>query len=134
MPDVGLLVRALQWLEPWLRSHLPLKELGWTEIGEKFTRFVLFKTRRLSVYLHKLDAPVRPPECHDHPWHFWVLVLGHGYYEEMRGRVVWRRPGEVFYRPAVSLHNTITVPGRPNWSVIVVSGRRRNWAKAACPA
>ena len=128
----SIVSRVFLGLEPWLRRRVTHKELGWKEIGEKFTRFVLLKTRWLSVYLHKLDAPVRHPQCHDHPWHFWVLVLGHGYYEEMRGRTVWRRPGSVLYRPAASLHNTITVAGRPNWSVIVVSGRKRDWGMRGC--
>lgn len=113
--------------ERFLRRRFRLKELGWKEIGEKFTRWTLFKCRWFAVYLHKLDAPVRHPKCHDHPWHFWGLVLWGGYWEEKGGRVTWRAPGSVFYRTARSIHNTITRAGRPNWSIILASKKVRKW-------
>lgn len=119
-------------IELFLRRHLPLKELGWFAYNEVFTRFSLFKSRWLSIYLHKLDAPIRPSLCHDHPWHFWVFVLGAGYWEEMNGQVTWRDPWSVFYRTARSTHNTVTRAGRPNWSIVVVSKRVRDWSKVGC--
>lgn len=120
-------------LEKWLRSHLKFKELGWEEIGEKFTRWILFKSSWLfSIYIHKLDAPLRHPQCHDHPWHFWALILHGGYFEEMNGRLTWRGAGSLLYRPARSLHNTITVEGVPNWSVIIVSPVIRKWGFRDC--
>ena len=47
----SIVSRVFLGLEPWLRRCVTHKELGWKEIGEKFTRFVLLKTRWLSVYL-----------------------------------------------------------------------------------
>jgi hypothetical protein len=122
----------MTWVERMLRKYVPLKEIGWKQWGETFTRFILLKTRWFAVYVHKLDAPLRPPMCHDHPWHFWAFVLGHGYYEEMNGKVAWRGAGSVLYRTARSNHNTITKEGRPNWSIIIVSKRVRDWAKTPC--
>lgn len=118
--------------ERWLRASVPYKELGWDEIGEKFTRFVLIKTRWFSLYAHRLDAPVTHPKCHDHPWHFWTAILAGGYHEDMNGKRAWRGPGTVLYRPAASLHNTTTLAGEPMWSLVLVSGRVRDWGFEAC--
>lgn len=119
-------------IERSLRRWFPFKELGWESIGEKFTRWTIFKCRWFSIYVHKLDAPVRHPKCHDHPWHFWAVLLTGGYWEEMNGKKIWRRPGSVLYRTARSLHNTITKPGKPNWSIIVVSKKVRDWGMKTC--
>lgn len=137
-----MLTQWLQWfhttftlnrLEAWLRTHVPFKEIGWEEIGEKFTRWMLVKFKRLpSIYVHKLDAPIRHPQCHDHPWHFWAFVVNGGYFEEMNGNTVWRAPGSLLYRPARSLHNTITKEGRPSWSIIIVSPVVRKWGFRHC--
>jgi hypothetical protein len=120
--------------EAWLRRRFPLKELGWKEIGEKFTRWTLFRCPRFAVYLHKLDAPVTHPKCHDHPWHFWTVILRGGYWEDINGTRTWRGPGTILYRTARSLHNTTTLPGRPMWSLILVSQhpgpdgpKKRDW-------
>lgn len=118
-------------IERLLRRWLPFKELGWWEYDEHLTRFIVVKLPWFSVYIHKLVAQQRPPLCHDHPWHFWAIVLGAGYWEEIRGQTVWRGPGSVLYRTAKSSHNTITQLGA-NWSIIVVSHRKRSWAKLPC--
>lgn len=136
----------LNRLERWLRRSMreipkdskegggtwTYKELGWEEIGEKFTRFILFKCAWFAIYLHKLDAPQRHSQCHDHPWHFWAILLSGGYFEEMNGKRIWRSAGSILYRTARSLHNTITRKGYPNYSIIVVSHRCRKWGMKDC--
>ncbi len=124
----------MNWLrlEPWLRHRFNFKEIGWEEIGEKFTRFIIFKSRFLSVYVHKLDAPIPHPNCHDHPWHFWSIILRNGYEEIMNGKKIWRGAGSVLYRPALSTHNTITIEGKPMWSLIIISKRIRPWGFKKC--
>lgn len=97
-------MKILDRFEAWLRRRLTFRELGWEEIGEKFTRFVLFKCRWFSVYLHKLDSPVENLKCHDHPWHFWAFVLWGGYFEEMGCQTAWRPAGSVLYRTASPQH------------------------------
>lgn len=120
-------------VERLLRRWLPHKEIGWTEIGEKFTRYTVFKTRWLTVYLHQLDAPVPHPLCHHHPWHFWAFILCGGYWETHDGRPeVWRSVGSVLYRTARFTHNVHTRPGRTNWSLCVMSGKKREWGFQAC--
>ena len=63
------------WFETWLRRRVPFKEIGWTEIGEKFTRYALWRTRWFNVYLHQLYAPNWHPQCHDHPWGFVAVLI-----------------------------------------------------------
>lgn len=119
-------------LRDWLLARLPHKEMGWKEIGERFVRFRLIKTRWFNVYLHWLEAPTWHTHCHDHPWHFWAVLLWGGYLEELdSGKKVWRGPGSVLYRHARFRHNVIT-PRGPNWSIIVTSGVKRKWGFVGC--
>src|SRR5258708_709192 len=68
-------------LERLARKYLRYKEIGWEEVGERFTRYALLKTRWGNVYLHQLYAPKWHPECHDHPWSFLTILLSRGYLE-----------------------------------------------------
>jgi hypothetical protein len=113
------------WFERFLRRWCHVKEIGWEEIGEKFTRFQLLKLPWLNVYLHRLEAPNPHPYCHDHPWHFWAFVLKGGYWETLPHGNFWRGPGSILFRPARTRHNVLT-PG-VNWSLIFTSGRVRQW-------
>jgi hypothetical protein len=120
----------MSWWERLLRRWFKHKEIGWTEIGETFTRFTLLKTPLFTVYLHKLDAPKLHPECHDHPWHFWAFILAGGYEECTDRGVMWRGPGSVLYRPAAFTHNVVT--RGTGWSVIVASRKVRQWGFRPC--
>lgn len=115
----------MEWL---LRRLFPHKEIGWPEIGERFTRFTLLRTPWFNVYLHKLEAPVPHPQCHDHPWSFVAVVLSGGYWEQsFGGDWVWRGPGSVLYRHATHRHNVVTPRGVTNWSVIFTTRKFRDW-------
>ncbi len=119
-------------IESWLRRHFRHKELGWADIGEVFTRFTVLRTPFFSVYLHKLDAPVPHPHCHDHPWHFWTLILAGGYHE-WAGKGVsykFRGPGTILYRTAKFSH--IVVTNGAGWSLIVASPKVRSWGFLVC--
>lgn len=115
----------LDRIESWLRRIFPFKELGWVEIGEVFTRWTLLHTPWFKVFLHKLNCPVDPVTCHDHPWHFWTLILRTGYQERANGVVTQRHPGALLYRPAKFLHSVWTQGDA--WSLIVVSNKVRVW-------
>lgn len=118
-------------LDRLLRAVFPHKEIGWTDIGERFTRYRLVRTRFFTVFLHQLDAPQWHPQCHDHPWWFVSLIIWGGYYEATPdGRVVRRRAGSVLYRPAEFAHNVVT--RGVCWSVIVTGRRRRQWGFLEC--
>jgi hypothetical protein len=120
----------MSWIDRWLRRNFFHKEIGWTEIGEEFTRFTLLKTRWFTIYLHKLDAPQWHPECHDHPWHFWTLILWGGYWESSKQGLHWRGPGRILYRTAKFQHNVVTKG--VGWSIILTSHKKRDWGFMKC--
>lgn len=121
----------MSWLEQLVRKHFPYKEIGWAEIGEKFTRYALIKSPWFNVYLHQLSAPSWHPECHDHPWGFVAILLAKGYDEQVGTKVYKRRPGSVLFRPATFVHNVIT-PYGTSWSLIFTTRKSRDWGFKPC--
>jgi hypothetical protein len=117
--------------ESFLRRHLRFKEIGWTEIGEEFTRFRLWQTPFFNIYIHKLNAPQWHPECHDHPWGFVAVLLKGGYLERVGNMEHHRRVGSVLFRPATFAHNVIT-PYGTSWSVIFATPKSREWGFLPC--
>lgn len=117
-------------MERLLRKYVPFKEIGWTEIGEKFTRYQLLKSKWLNIYLHQLNAPNWHPECHDHPWGFVAVILKNGYIEQVDGINHIRTTGSILYRQAEFLHNVITVG--TSWSIIFAGPKSREWGFKPC--
>lgn len=117
--------------ERWLRRHFSFKEIGWTEIGERFMRYALWRTRWFNVYLHQLSAPNWHPECHDHPWGFIAILLRSGYLEDIDGKIHRRRVGSILFRPATATHNVIT-PFGESWSIILTTKKSRDWGFKPC--
>ncbi len=114
----------LKWL-------LPYRDIGWTEIGEEFTRFTFFTCRWLTIYIHRLYAPNPHPDCHDHPWSFVTFILKGGYWETTNGQDwCWRRPGSILYRPAEFSHNVVTRDVA--WSVVITGPKKREWGFNVC--
>lgn len=118
-------------IERLLRRFVPFKDIGWTDIGERFTRFFLFRSKWFNVYLHQLYAPTWHPDCHDHPWSFLAVLLKGGYVERLNGRDHSRRPGSILWRPAETSHNVIT-PNGTSWSVIFTGPKKREWGFQQC--
>lgn len=121
----------MAWFEKFLRRHYPHKEIGWQEIGEKFTRYALCRTPWFNIYLHQLDAPKWHPECHDHPWGFVAILLRRGYLERVNMVDYRRRPGAILFRPATFVHNVIT-PYGTSWSLIFTTRKSREWGFKPC--
>lgn len=117
--------------ESWLRRKFTFKEIGWTDIGESFTRYQLWRTRWFNVYLHQLTAPAWHPECHDHPWGFVAVLLKSGYLEDFQGSKTRRRVGSVLLRRATDSHNVITPYGE-SWSLILTTKKSRDWGFKPC--
>lgn len=103
---------------------LKRKEIGWTEIGETFTRFVVIECRLFSIFVHRVAAERWHPKCHDHPWSFVTFVLRGGYEERLlNGTTKWRGAGSILFRRAEFAHNT-----RGSWLSVVFAGpKRRKW-------
>jgi hypothetical protein len=118
-------------IEKLLRRFVKHKEIGWIEIGEKFTRYALLSTPLLSVFVHQLNAPNWHPQCHDHPWGFLAILLRRGYLERIGQKEYRRRPGAILYRPAKFTHNVIT-PYGTSWSLIVTGPRSHTWGFKPC--
>lgn len=137
----------ISWFVWLLCKIFPYKELGWKEIREVFFRWTLLRIpfTGWKVCLHRLDAENWHEQCHDHPWDFYAIVLGPGYYERVDPKqkttgsgircgddLFWRRPGAILWRPAESKHNVITLAGRPNWSIVIMSQKKRPWGLLPC--
>lgn len=120
-----------QRLTNFLRRHLRYKDIGWAEIGERFTRYALFKSRWVNVYLHQLYAPNWHPDCHDHPWSFVAVLLWRGYDEKVGTTVHRHLPGSILWRPATFSHNVIT-PYGTSWSLIITGPGGRAWGFKPC--
>jgi hypothetical protein len=107
-----------------------------------------------SIKLHRMDAPDPGEDLHDHPWHFWSLVLWGGYTEERApireaskvaaiDAMVPRRPGVAYHgmrgneesRRRLSLralrldecHRIVHLHRSPTWTLVVCGPRRRRW-------
>jgi len=104
----------------------PHEEIGWTEVGEEFTRYRLLVTPWFRVFVHRLWCPVWHPQGHDHPWSFVAIVLWGGYLERTQAERKWRGPGSVLFRPAEFVHNVITGQ-KVNWSIVITGPKRRQW-------
>lgn len=117
--------------EAFIRRHLSFKEIGWTDIGEEFTRYALWRTPWFNIYLHQLYAPMWHMECHDHPWGFIAVLIKNGYVERVGKRDYRRRVGSVLFRPATFTHNVIT-PYGTSWSVIFTTRKSRDWGFKPC--
>jgi hypothetical protein len=117
--------------EAFIRRRLPHKEIGWTEIGEHFTRYALWRTPWFNVYLHQLTAPVWHPQCHDHPWGFIAILIRRGYLERVGNKDYRRRVGDILFRPATFTHNVIT-PYGTSWSIIFTTKKSRDWGFKPC--
>jgi hypothetical protein len=119
-------------LHALLKRFIPHREMGWTEIGEEFTRFWLLRTRWGSVLMHRIRAPKWHPECHDHPWSFLAVVLVGGYWERCATGTFWRPPGSVLFRDAAFAHNVLTTGVA--WSIVFTGPKVREWGLVPCSA
>ena len=117
-------------IETFIRRHFPYKEIGWKEYQEDFTRYILFKSKFFSIYLHQLNAPVWQPKCHDHPWWFIAFLIWPGYYEKVGEKIYHRWPGSILYRPASFTHDVLTVG--TSWSIILAGPKSREWGFKPC--
>jgi len=104
----------------------PHEEIGWTEVGEEFTRYRLLVTPWFRVFVHRLHCPQWHPQGHDHPWSFVAIVLKGGYLERTQEGKFWRGPGSVLFRPAEFVHNVVT-GSKTNWSLVITGPKRRQW-------
>jgi hypothetical protein len=119
-------------IERLLRRFIPHEDIGWIEIGERFTRYFVWRSRWFNVFIHQMYAPIAPPLCHDHPWSFVSLVLKKGYWESTDGQTfAWRPSKSILYRPAEFRH-TVKTDNETAWSLVVTGPKRRQWGNHEC--
>lgn len=102
--------------------------------GPLFTRYYLFESKLVSIYVHCFHTSDDDRNPHDHPWSFLTIPLSSGYwdvsrvyfthdYEERREWVGRFRPR---FRPAT--HRHIVILDKPNtWTLVFRFRRVRDW-------
>lgn len=95
--------------------------------GPYLTVYTLVRWRRLSLCLHLFHRGDEDPDCHDHPFDFWSLILLGGYREHMHdGHRVTRGPLSVCYRAAAHRHR-VELLGKTCWTLILKRDVGREW-------
>lgn len=119
-------------IERLLRRFIKHEDIGWKDIGEKFTRYLVLQSRWFNVFIHQMSAPIAPPKCHDHPWSFVSFVIRGGYWESTDGvNFEFRAPGTILYRKAEHAHTVKNAPGLA-WTVVITGPARRKWQNKDC--
>lgn len=93
-------------------------------------RYILFKSKRGSIYLHRFWAS-DPDEIHDHPWWSFSFILK-GRYMEFFADGTWkmRLAGSRILRDAVSFHRIELAEGdAPGsaWTLFFTGPKVRQW-------
>lgn len=111
----------------WFASLWDNKLIG-SPADPYLLRLILFKSRRLSVFVHVIFRSDDAPHLHDHPWRWaWSLLL-RGAYTDTRpldatypvgARVSRRRgPGRATWFPPGTFHH-LTLHRGPVWTLFV---------------
>ena len=80
-------------------------------------KFKLFRV--VSICFHYFHRPAEDPDCHDHPFHFFTLVLWGGYFEEFPDGTVRHMKWTSFgFRRARFLHR-IRFVERNTWTLCI---------------
>jgi hypothetical protein len=93
--------------------------------GPLIVRYFLFRSRPLSIYLHRLCRSDEDRALHDHPWTFVSLILTSGYTEHTLQGARRYRPGSLLIRPAEWRHRLEM--DAPAWTLVFRFRRRRAW-------
>lgn len=123
-----------------MAAHIRLKRAD----GRVYLNRWGFESDRIGgVFLHKMEAPDPGRWLHDHPWHFWRIVLKGGYVEERYPvlgavqaaivRSTYDGPVKDTYTPprwrvtSIGLgtcHRIISLVGKTSWSLVIHGPKR----------
>jgi hypothetical protein len=123
---------AQRWL-PRLWSGHPHQVIR-TSAGHPYLLrwFLVPPNRYCQVYWHRFIGSDEPTP-HDHPWHFFSIVLRGRYFEESVSRPGrWRTPGHVAFRRATHTHRVVLATDesereRPCTTVVITGLWLRLW-------
>jgi hypothetical protein len=91
------------------------------------TRYVIFRCKWFSLYIHKFhlsdyDIP------HDHPWWWFALPLWGGYWEHFAdGTFKWRGVGVPAIRAPREFHWIDIPEGTKVWTLFITGKVQRQW-------
>jgi hypothetical protein len=109
-------------------NRWPRRRVIWScqeERGPLLTRYFLFQTRCVGLYLHCLHSSDEDRALHDHPWSFVTFLFHRGYHEHTPSGRFWRRRFSVLWRPAEWQHRLEV--SQPTWTLVLRLRRRREW-------
>jgi hypothetical protein len=120
-----------RWLTRLL-SGQPHQVIGAPDSPYLLRWFLVPPNRYCQVYGHRFIGS-DDPTPHDHPWHFFSIVLRSKYFEESMGRSGrWRTPGHGAFRRATHTHRVVLATDergreRPCTTLVVTGPWLRPW-------
>lgn len=116
-----------------VRKCFLIKEIVSKEGEVHFRRYRLLATPWFNLYLHNIRRSDKDRHSHDHPWHFFSLIISGAYGETYRTYPhfdaethVWYKTGMVIMHNARDVHK-ITLLTPQVWTLVLTSGRERVW-------
>jgi hypothetical protein len=95
-----------RWLTRLL-SGQPHQVIGAPDDPYLLRWFLISPNRHCQVHGHRFIRS-DDPTPHDHPWHFFSIVLRGAYFEETVGRHDrWRTPGHLAFRRSTHTHRVV---------------------------
>jgi hypothetical protein len=115
--------RALRYLDANFKKRVILDPCA--ELGPLLTRWFVYRSNRVGVFVHLFHRSDNDRHFHDHPWDFCSLLLSGGYVEHTPAGAFWRRRFSVLFRPAKCKHRVEIK--RPTWTLVVRLRHQRQW-------
>ncbi|MCF8719242.1 hypothetical protein [Nitrospina gracilis] len=110
----------------WAMRHMQRRQADVVIEKDYLSRWWVFKSPWLRVYLHKVHRSDRDRALHDHPWHNASLILSGAYEEILWGGSRALGPGCLVLRRATFRHRLVVVRG-PVVSLFVTGPKIREW-------
>jgi len=117
-------------LDPWFDRLLSLflKRLDIVHDEVLYLRrWLLFSTRRLTVYIHRITQPDLDRNLHDHPWNSLIVIMRGGYIEETPTGLVSYMAPRIRYMPAEHTHRIALHYRGTTWSLVFCGRHKRTW-------
>ena len=81
-------------------------------------RWYIFKSKRLTLFVHKFEKSDEDMALHDHPWAFFVIPIWRGYYEyNLKGKSRSYPIISMRYRNRDYRHRVVLIDRKPSWSL-----------------
>lgn len=116
-------------------TRWPRRRTVWSclsEFGALFTRYYIFESKLLSIYVHCFHTSDEDRALHDHPWSFVTFLFHRGYWEWLPIDHVggterhWRRRFSILYRPATWAH-AVELETPNTWTLVFRFKHVRDW-------